>query len=170
MKLNILCLGESRWYRILVITYLFFIFLVVVFSASILRNIHSFTNISDSMSPAINTGSITIVKQFKSYEIGDMIAYYTDANHKEIITHRVVSIGGNVYTTKGDANQVADREIVLPRLVIGRAVLVIPYLGHLIRFTKSQFGSWLLIIFPAIVIILIELSKIYYLVKQKTRR
>lgn len=72
--------------------------------------------------------------------------------------------------TKGDANEVSDRELVPPRSIVGRVILVIPHLGRLVTFAKSELGSWLLIVFPAIIIILIELVKIYYLAKQKTHR
>jgi len=71
-----------------------------------------------------------------------------------------MDIGGNVYTTKGDANEVADRELVKPRLVIGKVVTIIPYLGHFIRFAKSLFGNWLLIILPALVVIASEIARI----------
>lgn len=167
MNLKGLYRGESRLYQILIIIYILFIFIVTLFSANIFKNIRSFTNISNSMSPSINTGSITIVKKFNSYELGDVIAYQIK---NEIITHRIMSVGGNVYTTKGDANQVADREIVLPRLIIGKVVLIIPYLGYLITFTKSQPGTGILIVFPAIIIILIELFKIYRVSKKIKKR
>lgn len=154
-------LGESWPYRVLVVIYLVFIFSIVILSAPIFRNLHSFTNISNSMNPAINTGCITVVRKFPSYQIGDVIAYRAGDNSPEIITHRIMSIGGNVYTTKGDANQVYDREIVLPRLVIGKVVFIIPYLGYLITFTKSQPGTFFLVILPAVYIILIESAKIF---------
>lgn len=153
--------GESLLYKIFIITYLSFVFIIVLFSAPLFRNLHSFTNISNSMNPAINTGCISIVQKDDSYQIGDIIAYRIKDNDPEIITHRIMGIGGNVYTTKGDANQVYDREIVLPRLVIGKVILIIPYLGSLITFTKSPTGTLILIILPASYIILVELIKIF---------
>lgn len=157
---------ESKIRRVLVIFYLIFISIIILFSADIFSPWRSFTNKSDSMNPAINRGSITIVKSFLSYKIGDAIAYYAYINdQEEIVTHRVMDIGGNVYTTKGDANDVADRELVKPRLVIGKVVFIIPYLGYIITFVKSLVGTWLCIIIPALIIIGTELLKIHQVLK-----
>jgi signal peptidase len=148
-------------YHVIVTGYLLFIALVIIFSIDIFSPLHSFTNKSDSMNPVIDRGSITIVKEYPKYEIGDAISYYSKIDgEEEIITHRVVDIGGNVYTTKGDNNAVADRELVRPRLVIGKVIRVIPCVGHVITFAKSLAGTWLLIIFPAIIIISSELIRI----------
>ncbi|MFA5886793.1 MAG: signal peptidase I [Patescibacteria group bacterium] len=152
---------DSRFYRILVGAYIVFIFIIIIFSVDIFSPFHSFTNKSDSMNPLIDRGSLTIVKSFSKYEIGEAIAYYAQIDgQEEIITHRITGIGGNVYTTKGDANEVADRELVKPRLVIGRVIFIIPYLGYLITFAKSLVGTWLSIIIPAIFIIAFELIRI----------
>jgi len=120
------------------------------------------------MNPSINTGNITIVKKMDGYEVGDIVSYYAKINEKEeIITHRITQIGGNVYVTKGDNNLAIDPPIILPRLIIGKVVLIIPYLGYIVSFAKSAFGLWLTIIIPAALIILIELFKIDKILKGK---
>lgn len=168
MYQNLLKFLESRKYYTLVGCYLIYILVVVLFSANWFDYVRSFTNISDSMSPAIDTGSVTVVQKFPTYNVGDAIAYYSESDGaEEIVTHRIMSIGGNVYTTKGDANQVADREIVRPRLVIGRVVWIVPYLGYLIRFAKSVPGTWLTIILPAALLIGAELLKIFWALRAK---
>ena len=114
------------------------------------------------MRHAIDTGSIILVKKYNSYNPGDIISYYAQIDGKEqIVTHRVLRLGGNVYVTKGDANDAVDREIVVPRLVIGKVVLIIPYLGYIITFAKSQVGVIISIIIPAVIIVVIELTKIF---------
>jgi len=119
------------------------------------------------MNPSIDTGSITIVKKMENYKVGDIISYYAKINNKEkIITHRIIDIGGNVYVTKGDTNLGID-PIVLPRLIIGKVILIIPYLGYIVSFAKSTSGLWLTIIIPAIFIILAELFKIKKMSKNK---
>ncbi|MFH1255431.1 MAG: signal peptidase I [bacterium] len=154
---------DSGFYRLFARIYMIFVFLVIIFSANIFGPWHSFTNKSDSMNPAIDRGSLTIVKSFPKYNIGDVISYYAkNDGQEEIITHRVMDIGGNVYTTKGDANDVADRELVKPRLIIGKVVFVIPYLGHAIAFAKSLIGTWLCIIIPAMIILGSELIRIFF--------
>ena len=161
---------DSRFYRGLVVSYLIFVSIVIIFSVDIFRPFHSFTNKSDSMNPTIDRGSITIVKSVPTYQVGEAIAYYSQIDGQtEIITHRIMDIGGNVYTTKGDANAVVDRELVKPRLVIGKVVLIIPYLGYIITFAKSLVGTWLCVIIPALFIVGSELIRIILELKRLKR-
>ncbi len=154
---------DSGFYSLFAAVYMIFVFLVIIFSANIFGSWRSFTNKSDSMNPAIDRGSLTIVKSFPKYNVGDAISYYAkNGDQEEIITHRVIDIGGNVYTTKGDANNVADRELVKPRLIIGKVVFIIPYLGYAIAFAKSLIGTWLCIIIPAMIILGSELIRIFF--------
>lgn len=162
---------NSKVYLIFKYLYLFFIFIVIIFSVNIFNPYHSFTNKSDSMAPAIDKGSLTIVKRFPTYNIGEAISYYDNSNGpEEIVTHRIRAIGGNVYTTKGDANEVQDRELVKPRLIIGKVIFTIPYLGYLISFAKSPIGTRLGIIAPALLIILLEIMNIIINLKKADQK
>lgn len=132
------------------------------------KNINFFTNISNSMLPEINTGSLTMVNKLPEYIPGDIITYYAKINGKAaIITHRILWIGGNVYVTKGDANQVADREVVEPRLVIGKVIFIIPYLGYVMSFIKTPSGILSVIILPTVVIISTELYKLRPFIRKR---
>jgi signal peptidase I len=149
---------DSKWYAFFLRFYCVFIVIVIIFSADIPGPFHSLTNnISDSMDPVIDRKSLTIVRSLSAYEVGDIITYYALIDGRtEVITHRVTSSKGNVYTTKGDANEVADRELVKPRLVMGKVILIIPYLGLFISIVKSFLGTWFFIILPALMIISAE--------------
>ncbi len=86
---------------------------------------------------------------------------YTQINgREEIVTHRIVQIGGNVYLTKGDNNIAVDQEKVVPRLIIGKVVFIIPDVGYLLFFAKTKAGLWLTIILPALSIIVCEIVKL----------
>lgn len=162
---------SSKFYRIFKIVYLIFMTVIVIFSVDIFSPYHSFTNnISDSMNPSINKGSVTIVKQFPTYNVGEIITYYyNNLGVEEVVTHRITGIGGNVYTTKGDANVIADRELVKPRLVIGKVILIIPILGYIIAFAKSLLGNIFCIVGPAALISFLEtMNIIIYLEKNKS--
>lgn len=116
------------------------------------------------MNPTLNTGSIIITKTFPEYSPEDIITYYAKIDgREEIITHRILHLGGNVYVTKGDANVAIDREIVIPRLVIGKVIFIYPYIGYLVAFAKTKIGEWLMILLPAIAIISIEIAKMVHL-------
>lgn len=159
---------DSEYYYYSVLLYVILTSIVVIFSINFFNQVRSFTNKSDSMNPLINTGSIVMVKKQSIYQIGDIISYYVQYNgREEIVTHRILRKGGNVYVTKGDANLAIDREVVIPRLVIGKAILIIPNLGYYISFAKGLVGLWLVILLPAILIVSIELYKIYIEIKKR---
>lgn len=101
-----------------------------------------------------------------SYEVGDIITFYQSDLRKEV-THRIYRLGGNMYITKGDNNEAIDAQPVNPRLVIGKVVLVAPFLGYWVTFIKSQIGVSLIIVLPATIIILTELSNIFLIQKSK---
>ena len=74
------------------------------------------------MNPIFNKGDIVIVKKQESYEIGDIITYYLDENC--LITHRIVEKYENGFITKGDDNNVNDKEIVKLDQIIGKVIYV----------------------------------------------
>lgn len=162
LKAQILTLANSNFYYVFVILYVVFTLLVASLSFDFFNYGKVFTIKSNSMSPTINTGGLIVVKKSPEYDVGDIISYYIKIDGKEeIVTHRIFRLGGNVYLTKGDANQAIDEQKVVPRLVIGKVILIVPYLGYLIGFAKTKIGLWLLIILPALCIIFCEVFIIF---------
>jgi len=160
MKQLFLKFINSSFYYAFIVFYILFAFLVASLSIN-LFNVKVFTNKSNSMYPTIKLGSLIVVKKSYEYNVGDIISYYAKINgREEIITHRIFRIGGNVYLTKGDANQAIDEQKVVPRLIIGKVILVIPCLGYPIGFAKTKIGLWSLIVLPALFIIFCEVFKI----------
>jgi signal peptidase I len=152
---------NKTFYKIFIALYLIYIGGIIIFSNNF-GVINSYTNISYSMAPLINLGSVVIVRSQESYQIGDVISYYAQINNElVIVTHRITEVSGNVYVTKGDANSLEDRELVRPRLIIGKVINIIPELGYVFHFAKSPLGKSLTIIAPAMVIIGIELKNLY---------
>lgn len=132
-------------------------------SASILPIPFRFmTSTTYSMSPSITPDHLTVVRELymNNYAVGDIITFYNFSKGKEsIVTHRIDSLGGNVYITKGDANNAVDSQIVRPRLIIGKVVMIIPKIGTYVKFLKSNIGTIILVIIPATFIIATELRK-----------
>lgn len=126
------------------------------------------TNSGGSMLPLIHPNDLVLVQQERDdlYEPGDVIAYVSLLEgHEEIVTHRIVRRGGNAYQTKGDANQVADQEVIVPRRIIGRLILIMPLVGWLIKLVKTPFGSIIFFLIPAAFFITTELIRIRQLLK-----
>lgn len=135
---------------------------------------------SGSMTPTIDVGSIVVVRsanKFDSpvplatplYNKGDVIAFRSEKNSKTIITHRIVSAetnnNGVAYKTKGDANDEPDGWTVSEKNILGKTFITIPAVGKLLAFAKSKVGFSLLIIFPAVLVILMEMFNIIKHVK-----
>jgi len=128
-----------------------------------------FMVLSGSMEPKIKTGSVVLVAPKEKYKADEVITFLANpqANLRDIkatVTHRIVSVhddeGRPTYTTKGDANEDPDREMVTHRQVLGKVIISIPFLGYVVSFAKTQTGLIALIIIPATLIIYSELLNI----------
>lgn len=136
---------------------------------------------SGSMSPAIKTGSIVMVKPAHStgsgqadYKIGDIITFGTYSKTKAPTTHRIfdikVNAGVPVYITKGDANNAPDQKEVSEREIIGKVLIDIPYLGYVVHAVRQPIGFIAVLIIPAAIIIGDEVRKIIVEVKSKQNK
>lgn|SRR3989338_3376481 len=109
---------------------------------------------SDSMRPTLKAGDIILTYRNSDYKEGDIVSYRLDA--QKILTHRVVSktqSKGNIsYLTKGDANNVYDKKVAAHQL-LGRVILVIPYIGFLKSVILSRTGFILYICLLSVIII-----------------
>lgn len=140
---------------------------------------------SGSMMPTVRVGDLIVVKgktavdtpqlgPLQKYQAGDVIAFKSPNNAKVLITHRIV--GSQVkdnqvfYHTKGDANNEQDNFLVAERDIIGKGEAIIPYFGKLFAFAKTKNGFLLMVVLPAALVMLSELSNIIKeLKKQKSK-
>lgn len=129
-----------------------------------------YTIVSGSMEPNVKVYDVIIAKDvndLSSIRVGDIITFVStwDLSLGKTVTHRVISIsktsaGDYQFTTKGDANDVADGAIVTQENLIGKVVFRIPQLGR-IQFLLATKAGWLIIVFvPAIIIILLDIIRI----------
>lgn len=141
---------------------------LVAFSALPIKGNYAIKTVrSGSMAPAINTGSIVVVKPADSYQEGEMITF--KGGKSVDVTHRIVEIkeaGGNIsYVTKGDANNAADTRAVLQKDVVGKVTLTVPYVGYAVSVAQTPYGFIGLLVIPALVIIYGEATNIWREVK-----
>lgn len=106
---------------------------------------------SGSMEPYLKTGSIVISIKEKEYENGDVIVF-DSSNY--LIIHRIESVSGSNFITKGDANTTVDAKSVSREQVLGRVFLSAPYVGYFLKFCLTFPGFLLLVVFPAVFILL----------------
>lgn len=133
-----------------------------------------YTIISPSMEPNINVYDVVLVKKANINKLkkGDVITFYSTNNYfgDTPITHRIVNIDDRTsIIVKGDHNEKADNEKVIPKNIIGKVILVIPSLGKLQFFLASKSGFIVAIIIPAIVIITYDVYKIMKMIMLKNQ-
>lgn len=97
---------------------------------------------SGSMEPALSVDDLIINHAQNHYAKGDIITFQ---NGNSLTTHRIVAITEEGYVTKGDANNAADLDVVSEDAVVGRVVMMIPYLGNILFILKTPLGMTLLI-------------------------
>ena len=98
---------------------------------------------SNSMTPTMNVGDVVIITKVPADVIktGDIIQFRKE--EKVSVMHRVVEIretsGAKLFITKGDANNEADTEPVIPENVMGKAIFTIRKIGWASIVVKSFF-------------------------------
>ena len=132
-----------------------------------------YTIISPSMTTNIEVYDVVFVKNVdpKDLEINDIITFYSTNSFfgGTPITHRIVEIldvpsKGTMFRVKGDANERADDEKVLPNNIIGKVMFKIPKLGKLQFFLASRTGWLIAILIPAIIIVTYDIIKLIKLI------
>lgn len=88
---------------------------------------------SDSMYPYIKTGDVVLIDQntnHRNYKTGDILAFKYD---NKIVVHRIISKerrdGEIYYRTKGDNNDQADLIFISQKLMKGKVLFRIKYIG-----------------------------------------
>ena len=121
---------------------------------------------SGSMSPALETNDIVIVKapEDPASLADDTIICYLSGD--TLIAHRNVGreMAGDslVYVTQGDANNAADSARVTPSQIIGTYAGRIPYLGRFALFVQTPTGIILVAVLP-----LLALFVFYHILDQR---
>ena len=133
----------------------------------------SFRVLSGSMEPLIPTDSMIVVKKTPVSEIspGDIISFYSSdpTLGGAVNTHRVVSVeqagGVYVFTTKGDANVVADEYTTTGNEVIGVVVFTSLLLGKLVHLLSNPIVFIPVIMVPLALLLVLNLIKTVKLAK-----
>jgi len=101
----------------------------------------TFVVTGSSMEPAISKGALVIVEPVSPTAVnrGDIITF---EHYGQMTTHRVIAIDGSnaaspIFTTKGDANTVADPEPVNFPGQVGTYRASIPLLGYAIVYAQA---------------------------------
>lgn len=124
--------------RFVALVYLFMVvFLLLATLVPVIAGWQPMAVISGSMQPAVQTGSVVLIEPAEAdqyYTDPTILAYDDPARPGSMVTHRVIDTaiddsGTVTYTTKGDANEVADSTPIAHENVTGAVRMVVPFLG-----------------------------------------
>lgn len=132
------------------------------------------TVISGSMSPTLDIGSAVVSRPAdpQNIELGDIIIYRSPVNGK-LTTHRVVGIEENktpFFQTKGDANEKSDPYMVPSSNIEGKVIFNVPLLGYIANFVKTPLGFILMLGLPGMIIIVVEMRKMWAELAEEERQ
>ena len=114
----------------------------------------SFSVMSGSMAPAVDAGDVVVAERIapRQASVGDVVTFRDPQGTGRLISHRVRSLrvdGNTVHaTTKGDANNTAERWSAPAGGEIGRVSYRLPKLGYVMVWTRTPLGRLLLIALP----------------------
>jgi signal peptidase I len=114
------------------------------------------TVLTNSMKPEISAGDIVLVKETEAVNIrkGDILTFQTAGG--KVITHRVSQVTPEGFITKGDNNNVADKEKADPANVLGTVSFIMQNAGYIAKFISSKLGFSLFVLLPFLLYTLIE--------------
>lgn len=117
--------------------------------------------LTESMEPEIHAGDMILGKRVDTDElsVGDVVTYLGDTGSMKdkIITHKIVEIEDDIFTTKGVANDIPDPPIYGSQ-ILSKYVLTIPVAGKLFSVINSKVGFVFLIATPLVLLIVNEIS------------
>ena len=134
--------------------------LLIGSNLTLVKNVRLLSVQSGSMAPTLKTGDLilSLSNNETDYSPQDIIVFKSQSGN--LVTHRVVTKqeteSGTAYTTKGDANNTNDADLVKDEDILGQVKLAIPLLGRFVNFAKSGLGFVLLVVIPSFYIILTE--------------
>lgn len=131
--------------------------LIIIYTIIWLPSLFGYTPLvilSGSMEPTYKVGSIIYYESVDKSKIGvgDIITF--KGNKDELVSHRVVKVENDYYTTRGDANKVQDSSKVKYGSIVGKNLNInIKYIGYYIKFVLEH--QYLIIL--AVLILILEL-------------
>ena len=106
------------------------ILLIGYFALRVTDKVEIYVVKTGSMEEKIHVGDYILIYRKSNYNVGDVVTY---TSNDGFITHRIVRKDGNKITTKGDANNSEDNEIVESNIV-GKVIISGGILNILINY------------------------------------
>lgn len=151
---------KKAWNIITTTIVVIFVLCAVFLMGSRLLGYQVFNVITGSMAPTYNEGDLIYVKKvdMSDIKVGTPITFVLNED-LVVATHRVVRIDAENqhFYTKGDANEIEDRNPVHFKNVIGVPKFSIPLLGYVSDFIQNPPGMYITIGVGAVLIVAVFL-------------
>lgn len=141
---------------------LFIINLILSFEENThILGIYMFNIVSGSMEPTLEINDVVIVKKCPANELkeGDIITFLQE---DRTISHRILKItndeGELKFITKGDNNEIADKDEVDSDKIYGKVLFSVKRIGKIIQYIQNIRGFINIIIFAIIIFVLVSLN------------
>jgi len=142
-------LSHKKFLLLLIIAPLAFFY----WPSDLYGNSHYILLFGNSMLPTIQPGALVIAQAQPDYHEGEIIAF--SDGHRNVV-HRILEVTEDGYLPRGDNNPSYD-DMQTYDTILGKVVLVLPYLAYLVLFLKTPIG---LVMFSLIsLVMLIPKSK-----------
>jgi len=145
-----------------VLTFIYVSFLVLQKFNIYIGGYRAYTVVSGSMSGVYEVGDVILVKKVdkENLKVGDDVTYIQSGADRMIITHRITDITGDVITTKGVANQIADPAINYSQ-IIGKVVYRTNLISQISRILRTSYGFFFLVFVPIVIICTLEIIYVF---------
>lgn len=163
---------------IFIFLFVHFIDLVTLSDTKDKTKFNSFLIVSNSMVPIFEKNDAIIVKRNSNdeYDIGDIISFVSNdfAIKDSIITHRIIKknvkeSNSIVYTTKGDNNNVSDRNNVFNDMIYGKVIFKIPKVGYLKSMFLKPSNFIYAIVIPCLLLIMLNVHRFVTFINKKEK-
>lgn len=151
-----------KYIILIILIFLFIINLILSFEENThIFGIYMFNIVSESMEPTFYKDDLVIVKKckFTEFEKNDIITFKQD---DRIISHRIIAVtkedGEFKFITKGDNNNVKDKQAVAEVDIYGKVLFSIKKIGKFVHYIQNVRGIINIVIFIVIIYVLISLS------------
>jgi signal peptidase len=132
------------------------VIVLVILALPIFTTYRLMVVLSGSMAPTLLPGDAVLVRSdVASIHEGDIITFRSEG---ELVTHRVVEMQPGQLITQGDANNAPDLWPVPVSAVEGVYALRLPFLGYLVWFARQPVGWLSLVLLPAAVLVIGEVT------------
>lgn len=124
------------------------------------------TIVSPSMRPTLSIGDVVIEQRtsIASVHVGEIVTVPSSVTGGPSLTHRVRSLvvyGKSVrLETRGDANQTSELFVVPRTTMVGKVVLQVPAVGHVLTKLSSEPVRWSAYGLAALLVVIVGLRKI----------